>query len=202
MKKNHGRHYALVATLAYTGLRFCHASGLRWEDIDEERGIIRVLRKNVRGRVGPVSRKKRAPREYPLVPELADILREHRREMVETQAPGVESGYCFPSKWGTLRGPAGMYKAKNQALKAIGVTERFTIHGLRRTFNDLARRAGIDAVVTRSLTGHVTEKMREHYSTVGLDEKREAIARVVSLVRSGDPSGDRGGRAGKSGDGQ
>ena len=39
--------------------------------------------------------------------------------------------------------------------------ERFTIHGLRRTFNDLTRRAGVDGVVIKSLTGHVTEKMRE-----------------------------------------
>jgi hypothetical protein len=39
--------------------------------------------------------------------------------------------------------------------------------GLRRIFNDLA---------------HVTEKMREHYSSVDLAEKREAVAAVVRLV--------------------
>jgi len=38
----------------------------------------------------------------------------------------------------------------------------FTVHGLRRTFNDLTRRAGADGVVPRSLTGHVTEGMTEH----------------------------------------
>ena len=53
---------------------------------------------------------------------------------------------------------------------------------MRRTFNDLARRAGVDAVVTRSITGHVTEQMREHYSSVDLDEKRAAITNVVRLV--------------------
>jgi len=56
------------------------------------------------------------------------------------------------------------------------------MHGLRRTFNDLARRAGVDAVVTKSITGHVTEQMREHYSSVDLSEKRQAIANVVRLV--------------------
>jgi integrase len=64
----------------------------------------------------------------------------------------------------------------------VGITDRFTIHGLRRTFNDLARRAGVDAVVTKSITGHVTEQMREHYSTVQLDEKRQAVAGVLKLV--------------------
>jgi integrase len=67
-------------------------------------------------------------------------------------------------------------------LKDIGLEKRFTVHGLRRTFNDLARRAGADGIVIRSLTGHVTEKMREHYSTVALDEKRQTAANVVQLV--------------------
>ena len=35
MKDRFPGHYPLVATLAMTGLRFCHASGLRWEDLDE-----------------------------------------------------------------------------------------------------------------------------------------------------------------------
>ena len=190
MKARHVRDYPLVAMLAFSGLRFCHASAIRWEDIDEEKQAIRIVRKNVRGRIGPVSRKKRAPKEYPLPPELAEILRDHRKWMVEKQAPGVESGYLFPSKWGTLRHPGGLWRAVRECLDAIGVKERFTVHGLRRTFNDLSRRAGTDPVVIKSLTGHVSEKMREHYSTVGLDEKRAAVASVVRLV-SGDPSGDR-----------
>ena len=32
------------------------------------------------------------------------------------------------------------------------------------------------------MTGHVTEKMREHYSTVGIDEKHSAAAKVVEMV--------------------
>jgi len=37
---------------------------------------------------------------------------------------------------------------------------------MRRTFNDLARAAKIEAVITKSISGHLTERMREHYSTV------------------------------------
>jgi integrase len=32
MRTHYEQHYSLVATLAYTGLRFCHPSALRWED--------------------------------------------------------------------------------------------------------------------------------------------------------------------------
>jgi integrase len=185
MKVRGKEHYALVATLAFTGLRFCHASAIRWEDIDEAKNVIHIKRKQVRGHVGPVSRKKQAPREIPMSPEHAAILRQHR------VALGVlGDGWAFPSEKGTLRTPGGLWKAWRVCLRAAGITERFTIHGLRRTFNDLTRRAGVDGVVIRSLTGHVTEKMRSHYSTVRLEEKRAAVANVVRLVRSGDASGD------------
>ena len=36
--------------------------------------------------------------------------------------------------------------------------------------------------VKRALTGHVTEQMQLDYSTVGLDEKRAAIAGVLRLA--------------------
>ena len=34
----------------------------------------------------------------------------------------------------------------------------------------------------RALTGHVTEEMQRHYSTVGMDEKQAAVAGVLKLV--------------------
>jgi len=182
MRTQYPRNYALTVTLAFTGLRFCHASGLKWEDVDEEKRVLRIVRKNVRGKVGPVSRRKRAPREFPMVPELAVVLREHREAMLQPQVPGFGSGWVFPSLAGTLRCPGSLWKSWQGCLAAIGMDRRFTVHGLRRTFNDLARRAGADGIVIRSLTGHVTEKMREHYSTVALDEKRQTAGDVAQLV--------------------
>jgi hypothetical protein len=46
----------------------------------------------------------------------------------------------------------------------------------------MLRRAKVDPVIAKALTGHVTEQMREHYSTVGLDEKRAAVASVLRLL--------------------
>lgn len=47
---------------------------------------------------------------------------------------------------------------------------RVTAHGLRRTFNNLARpRTGRE--VLKSITGHATDAMVEHYSLVGAQEK-------------------------------
>lgn len=136
----------------------------------------------MRGQVGPVSRKKRAPREYPIEPELAKVLRQHRKQLFKAQAPGVESGWMFPSSVGTARSPSSLYKAWAACSKAAGIDRRFTVHGLRYTFNDLSRHAKLDAVVRRALTGHVTEEMQWHYSNVSLDEKRAAIAEIIRIA--------------------
>lgn len=182
--------------LTFTGLRFCRASALKWEDIDEEQAIINVRRKQYRGHVGPVSRRKRAPRELPLDPYVAEALREHRKMLVASRGPGLGEGWIFPSEKGTLWTPGSLRKAWDGCLKEIGVTERFTVHGLRLTFTDLTRRVGADKVVRRSLTGHLTEAMQRHYESVGMDEKRAAISGAVRLVLGGG-GGDRGGDCGR-----
>jgi hypothetical protein len=58
---------------------------------------------------------------------------------------------------------------------------------MRRTFQDLARRAQIHDVVTRAISGHSTERMQRHYSTAQREEMRSAVARIVSLFS---PEGD------------
>ncbi len=191
----YSRNYCLTVLLAFTGLRFCHASSLKWEDIDFETGVIRVVRRQVRGKVGPVSRKKRAPKELPLAPALAEVLKEHRQHLIKRQNPGLAEGWVFPSLRGGLKTPGTLTKTWQGCLRAIGVKEKFTVHGLRRTFNDLTRRIGVDGLVIRAITGHTGENMRALYSTIGMDEKRAAVDGVVRLVplpKSVDASVDEG----------
>jgi integrase len=60
-------------------------------------------------------------------------------------------GWMFPNRDGGLRCPASLQKPWRECLAAAEIHERFTVHGLRRTFVDLARRARVDGVVTHSL---------------------------------------------------
>jgi integrase len=182
MRARYPHHHAMVTLLAFTGLRFCHASALKWEDWDEDKAVLHVRRKHVRGEVAPVSRKKRAPGVIPVEPELAEVLREHRARLVAAKAPGFAGGWMFPSDAGTLRTPNTMDRAWTKCLDAAKVKRRFTVHGLRYTFTDLIRLSKADAVVRRALTGHVTQEMQQHYSHVGTDEKRAAIAGALRLL--------------------
>lgn len=184
MHDRYPHHYALVMLLAFTGLRFCHASALTWDDWDEVAGLLRIRRKQVRGVVSSLTRKKRAPSVIPIEPILATALRDHRARLAETNAPGYELGWMFPSEAGTLRTPNTMDRAWAHCLAAANIRRRFTLHGLRYTFTDLIRLSNADAVVRRALTGHVTQEMQDHYSNVGTDEKRAAIAGAVKLIEA------------------
>lgn len=182
MRDDSPHHYGLVATLAFTGLRFCHASALRWEDWDEERHVLHIRRSQVCGRVSPVRKKKSAPKQIPVLPRHAEVLRWHRQQMLREQSPGLAEGWMFPSQAGTLRRVSSVAKAFKRCREKAGITVRFTPHGTRYTFTDTLRVAGIDPLVRRELTGHHTERMQARYSTIRLDEHREALGRVAELV--------------------
>jgi integrase len=68
---------------------------------------------------------------------------------------------------------------------------RPTIHGFRRTFNNLCRQVAAGEVV-RALTGHARPEMTAHYSHVDR-EKRAAAQGVLRLVTSVRESEHRGG---------
>jgi integrase len=89
----------------------------------------------------------------------------------------------FPAEDGGFRSDRFLTKAFAEARQLTGVRKRFTPRGMRRTFNDLARLANVEAVITKSISGHKTERMREHYSSVQPSEQRESIDRLLRLVK-------------------
>ncbi|HSD88929.1 MAG TPA: hypothetical protein VLB44_15485, partial [Kofleriaceae bacterium] len=90
----------------------------------------------------------------------------------------------FPSATGTLRTPNTLDFAKQKCLELAGIDRRFTIHGCRYSFTDLTRLAKVDAVTRRALTGHVTEQMQRHYSSVDVAEKREAMEAAMNVLKA------------------
>jgi integrase len=199
--------HAITCTLAWTGLRFCHASALRWEDIDDLKKTITVRRKNVRGRIAPVSKKKRAPDVLPLMPELANVLRWHQDELVKAAAAydrgarALDSGWVFPARsrrkgadqpFTPIHSTGSLRKGWEKSLAALQAKqlldgERFTVHGLRRTFNDLLNAGKVDEQTKGALTAQSPE-MRAHYSTVDMEAKRTAMESVMKVAR-GEPEG-------------
>ena len=169
--------YAVVMVLATTGLRWGEVSGLKWEDLDFEEGSIKVRRTNWKGT--PVEPKtKRSRRVVALLPEVAQALAYHRTRLVRKENPGLKAGWVFPTRRGRLHRGSPLLKVLRQALERAEIETDVTVHGLRRTFNDIARRI-VNREVLKSITGHTTDEMVEHYSRVDLEEKRAAAAGVL-----------------------
>lgn len=178
--------YAMSFTQLATARRFGEVSALRWDDIDEQRGLIRIRRAHWQGHVGTTKTDREVT--VPLIDELRQVLRDWRQELVRSQHRHADSGWVFPSLAGKPHhSSACMRKAFVDCLKVAGVERKFTSHGLRRTANDLLRRLAAGEVV-RAITGHVTVEMTEHYSHIDQQEKRAAVEGMLRLIRGGKAS--------------
>ena len=172
--------YPLLLTLITTGARFGEVSALAWSSIEWDKGVIRIRRAHCRG---VIDKTKTGPKRTVVLDEnLASVLREHRAKLIADDHVGLPSGLVFPSRVGKLlHGTASFRKPLLAALAKAEIGGRFTAHGLRRTMNNLLRQVA-GGVVVRSITGHVTEEMTEHYSHVGLNEKRAAVRDALGSV--------------------
>lgn len=116
------------------------------------------------------------------VPEaLLEILQWHVETQLRTPAQ-LESDLLFPALHGGFRTRNVLDKPFRLVAAATGLSKRITPRGMRRTFQDLCRAAQVGDLVTRSISGHATETMQRHYSTVALDEQRRGLASVIQLL--------------------
>ena len=183
------QHYPLVLTLALTGCRFGEATALRWTDIDEIAGVIRIRRAQWRGHVGTT--KTRKTRTVALAPDLAEALRAHYAGRW-AKTGGPVSPWVFQSREGGFLHSTMLRRPLARAATVAGLSRVPSAHWFRHTMSDLLRQA-TTGQVQRSITGHVTEAMSEHYSHVAIVEKQEALGRVLQLVRPAPKSGDQAG---------
>jgi integrase len=166
-------------------------------DVAWDENRIRVRRSHTAGEEVMRTTKQRHRYTIDLPAEAMQILRWH----VDTQLRTPEqqaSVLLFPAVDGRFRSPSVLKKPFAEVGQELRLTKHVTPRALRRTFNDLARAAQVQDVVTRSISGHLTEGMQRHYSTVSGEEQRRALARVIDLTRGpagGDPP-PRGGQQG------
>ena len=77
------------------------------------------------------------------------MVRWHRRYLTRQKHPGIKTGLLFPSEAGTR--PVGNDQLNDvwrEVQVLAGIDRPVTVHGIRRSFHDLARQQGVpDAVV-------------------------------------------------------
>lgn len=113
---------------------------------------------------------------------------------VERKVKGIETGFVFLSDTGRLRFSNVLTKPLANCAQRAEVNKHVTSHTMRRTFNNLARQAAGE-IVARSMTGHTTTAMTEHYSHVTLEEKNKAVSAALGLLGPKLAAGGAGGNS-------
>ena len=116
----------------------------------------------------------------PLPEELMEVLQWH----VDRLPDGLmkSSELLFPSETGEFRACSCLDRPFDEVASALGLNKKITPRAMRRTFQDLARAAEVKDVVTRAVSGHATEAMQRHYSTVSAIEMKTSLAKVIDLA--------------------
>jgi integrase len=198
-RDRHPEHLAMVYLGTITGLRPSSLRPLRRRgeepDVLWDQNRILVRRSHTLG--DEVMRTTKQKRRYAidLPSEAMEVLRWHVETQLRT-AEQKDSDLLFPALTGSFRSPSVLNKPLAEVASELGLG-KISQRALRRTFNDLARAAHVGDLITRSISGHLTEKMQHHYSTVNAAEQRDALARVIRLFDrpATRPSGEDGGEA-------
>jgi len=149
-----GEHRALVLVLAYCGLRWGEAIGLRVRDVEFLRRRLTVSENAVqlgtRHAVGPT--KGRKARSVPVPAFVLDELSAQCKGKASSDLvfPGRDRGYLQRPKSSTGWFQAAVKKAKVQ---------KITPHDLRHTCASLAVSAGVNVLALQRMLGHESAKV-------------------------------------------
>lgn len=145
---------AAVQIALNTELRRTEIISRRKSDFDPKARTLNVIRKGGKRQTIPLNAE--AAAEF---------------EALAASAP--PDGRLFRLTRNALSSKGGVFK---NALKDAGITG-LTFHDLRRTFASRAVAGGIDRFILKTLMGHESLNMTDHYVSVGLEDLRDALDR-------------------------
>ena len=161
-----------------TGLRRGELLGLKWEDIDLERGDLRVRRQiaRINGEVVEAPLKtKNAYRTLPLAEDTIGILEAQRKKT-------GSSPWVFPSPTGGPISPDSVLHMLHRVLKRAGLP-RVRFHDLRHTFATLALQNGVDVKTVSGMLGHFSAGFTlDTYAHVTTASQRQAAKATWRLL--------------------
>jgi len=174
-----GEMKMLIAFGIYTGLRLGDCACIRWDNIDMVKHIISLI-------PAKTSRRTKSRVIVPIHPTLFQMLdetpHEKRRGFV---LPKCEQRYNQYN--------AALAKDVAKLFQSVGIqtqteateTERGRpdagFHSLRHTFVSLCAAGGVPQSVVQSLIGHGSPAMTQHYTHIGVETARTAIASLPDV---------------------
>ena len=185
------RLYALYLVAVAAGLRMGEVLGLRWDDVDFDRGVLHVRHNLQWFNDGPqLTELKTAKSRRVLVlpPTVMDALRMHlAAQQKEREAAGAawrEQGFVFSTGIGTPLNPSGVRNRSFRRVLERAELPRIRFHDLRHTMATQMLHAGENPKVVQEMLGHSTIQMTMNtYAHVISGAQRAAAARMEGILR-------------------
>ncbi len=183
----------LYRVLLVTGMRRGEALGLRWSDVDLNRGNLRIAQQitAVGGKATiDAPKTRRSSRVVPIDPDTVDRLRHHRDSQ---QSEGAAWGSAWDDNDLVFTREDGSAIRPEQVTKHFQVLARrhglrvIRLHDLRHTNATLALEAGVAVKVVSERLGHSTTGITQDiYMHVAPRLGRDAADRIASLILAPD----------------
>lgn len=185
-------YYALIHTIAYTGLRLGEALGLKWDNVDLDAGMLYVaetLDESDEAVTVGEGKTDAAIRPVRLDPETVAVLRRHKKEQewLKRMEGGryTDLGLVFATSTGHPPSPSNLRKRYLYPACEKAKVPRVTFHQLRHTHATLLLKPGVHPRIVQERLGHSSITMTmDRYSHVLPDMQEEALARY-SAMRNG-----------------
>jgi integrase len=182
---------ALLALALATGMRKGEILGLRWRDIDLQKGVLQVRNTLVylehHGFIEGVPKTEKSKRTIILPLFVVDALKRHHTLQLEVRLQAgiawVENDLVFPNKRGGFIVPNTLVNHFKRFLQEIGLpTMRF--HDLRHSAATLLLSMGVNAKVVQEILGHSQiSTTLGTYSHVLPSMQQEAMEKMDNLFR-------------------
>lgn len=179
--------YAIIRTLAYTGMRRGEALGLKWQNIDLEKGIITI--EATRDQYGfRTPKTKNSYRTIGIDESLIQLLRKYRiwcsKLLLEDGEQLQENHFVFISSHS--KEPychSSVFHAFKRLSKKIGFNVK--PHTLRHTHASILLYNGQDVVTVAERLGNTSKIIWETYAHVIEDDKKKVTAVFVEALKNG-----------------
>ena len=170
--------FALYYIDLTTGLRRGELLGLKWSDIDLEKGDLRVQRQigRIDGKIIEMPLKtKNAYRTLPLSADAISVLKMQKCKVGNSE-------WVFPSPTGGPMSPDSVLHMLHRVLKRAGLP-KVRFHDLRHTFATMALQNGVDVKTVSSMLGHYSAGFTlDTYAHVTTDAQLKAAQAMGSIL--------------------
>lgn len=180
-------YWAMLMLGFTTGVRFASLSGLKWSDISFEEQTVAFVRSQYDGHVSRGDKIAKV-RELPLLDEVVEALRFHKKYLKDTNHPGRRSKLVFPARVDPKTASRGGFMSRgalNGAMKRIcerlGWKRCVSSRSFRQTLNTLLLAKGNEPLWVQAVLGHTCNSSTLLYARPQMKQKRALVKQVGML---------------------